>query len=427
MRAYAALIVRGAVIASIIASTCLGTVWSIRQARYLAAMDAGDAAKATRIWAANSIGWQALARSEVSSAPLKAQRSALVAVSDAPEDWRSWGVLAEIQADAGNLVGARISMSHVAEIDRGYEAHWRYANLLLLMGDAPGFWEQSAQALAVGQDPDIRSTLSQCWQVANGEPGRITAAVQRAQDLTKHPKQAFMLSFEWLNFLLGDGVVAPAGPLWQSVAEQNLPESGLRELRTRVGERYVEALARSGQNERALDVWRDGVRRSIFDPNLGPSAENAVANACFCAPFESGPLDWHLCPNCEVEVRAETKGPRSTTCRLVIAFHGHEEGDQELARQTLLLMPNVRYALTVAWDKVGMESDAALLMVVAMADGRRLTAVAVPNQQSGDAVAVFTTPPIASSYRLEIDSQRPQGQMPPRGTVWLNRLSVRAL
>lgn len=410
-----------------LALLALGVAWAGQQWRYQRAFAAGDFAAATQAWPEAAEGWRAWAQRLLPRNPVASERAARRATALNSADWRNWQALAQIQVERGDYAGARDSMAQMAVRSRSFEAAWSYANLLLLSGDAGGFWRNAARALALAPAERLQAALASSELAAAGDLRQVSAEVAAARAAIPNCSQSRALETGYFAFLLERDARVALDRAWPRLA-RDACISAQPPAAMELAGRYITSLLARGSGPKAQQVWTQGVATHIFPLRWGPSADDRVVDGDFrqlgssgAAAGDRGPLHWTVCLDCGPYVFRAAGGG------LELEFHGQDTGPLNLAREWLLLAPGSAYTLRLATRSVDANASGVFAQVVTDR-GAVLARLAAPLSHDGQVVATgFLVPAETASYRLELGYTRPAGQLPLTGTVVLRDISVRPL
>lgn len=386
----------------------LGLVWTVQQGRSTWLLAAGEPERAASVWPDNVAAWRASANDLLTQNPDAALAAARRAVAGDAEDWQNWALLAQMQVEEGDLSAARTSMRAMSTRAVEYEAHWRYANLLLLTGDDAGFWTQIRAALAFVPANYMTETMNQTWLAANGNAATFLAAVRAAAAMSVDPRQPPALAMGALDFLLTQGQLEAAGAAWETLTQLPLDSEERMEARA-LGRRTLAQLAGAGAPAAARAALAEGEEGGVFSAGEAPTTTNAVSDPNFAVAPDAPALPWSLCAAC-----GAWAGGDGT---LHLDLDGHEADSVTLATQTLLLDPAKTYELSY-------RSAGATLTGLSVAVTAGTHELARADAAAGVTTARFTTPATPAAVQLEVIYQRPEGAMPLASSSQLSGFAV---
>lgn len=402
---------------------------ALLQWRYQAAAAAGNLEAAAAAWPAQSAAWRGIAEQLVLTDPKRAAAAGRHAVADDPQYWENWASLAAAQYDVGDVTGARVSMANMVRHARGYFAHWRYANLLLLMGDRVGFWENATIAVAFLPSDQFDDAFSQLLAVDGGDYHALATLMEKAQSRSPDPDQRAALGVEFFGWLVAHGQSQLAAPWWRQVlhaASSSVNRSALQSA----GWQYLQLLLGESSEDSTAAVeqaWREGLGAGLFDSRLGPTPGNLVSNPDFAAALDAGPLEWRSCRGCAPWISRLGDNAQQGALEapaLSLAFHGDSADQVGLLSETLLVRPRTRYQLQFRSRAAAGLAGSGVYVDIAQS-GQVLVRVPAQLEVGWRKVqAVFATGADSSPALLRIEYERPLGQLPLSGHVELSGFSL---
>ncbi|MGH9483061.1 MAG: hypothetical protein ACRD1L_13315, partial [Terriglobales bacterium] len=283
---------------------------------------------------------------------------------------------------------------------------------------------------------ELPDALEQCFNVARQQSAPVQNAVAAAADHSTNPYQPFTLERGLLRFWISQHRLPEAAVAWAALARVRLPPSAAEQVQVaqqlrRDATAYLISLVAADLPEQAARVWSEGVQRGLFDPREGPGLSDYVTNGDFVGELAPGPLNWQVCSACgpwisrialEAPLVSVTKVRRQA---LSVEFRGGSPGNP-LLQQSILLEPSTAYELSAYSMRTdaGQQTGVSLQLV----NQRQRVCARLNLPRAGRFVrqaATLTTGRSREIYTLEIDYDRPIGQMLLRGTQLLTGISLR--
>jgi len=338
--------------------------------------------------------------------------------------------------DAGDLPGARASMAQMARRTVGYEARWRYANLLYLAGDTQAAVRQMTQALAVCPGGEMETTLQQALDLEQGDLRALADMVHDAQSRAD-PERASELEQKLVVMAVAEQDFPAAVAGWDRLLRSHSSpyQAELRDTGASLASRLLtssfQVSGDAAWKQRALldAVWRRGVEAGVLAFPHAASASNWVTDPRF--EDEGGsPLGWRWCTDCGPWLsRPPIEAPPAARA-LQLEFHADGPDKGVVARQWVRLpLPGPdgqprRLELSVNGRRVAGRTDSGLF--VRLADARAVLAT-LPVELHEDWASsslVFEAPPEDAVLELQVSFARQPGEMPLRGTVQITALRL---
>jgi len=286
------------------------------------------------LWARYARQWHFLASSPETQ---RAVESYQKATSLNPLDAANWKDLATAQMEQGNLEEAEVALrGELTAVPNSPQAAWRMANLLLVRGRTAEAYPYLRNAANEGS---LRVPVFDLARRLEEDPEVI-----RRELIPETPEARA----DYLQFLVSGQILDEAYPVWQEVARDGSPQT------VRLGNAYVDALARAGNGSDAARVWEELL--AMTDQAPRPEGE-LLTNGDFEDQFLNAGLDWRLASREGYQIALDSFLFQNGTRSLRVTFDGSANLDFAGITQTVPVEPNTRYRFEAYLRADGITSD----------------------------------------------------------------------
>ncbi|GEM_PF-2679227 len=339
-----------------------------------------------------------------------------------PHDWRAWALRSRIELQLGDETAARQSLQSGLQIDRGFQPHYEFAGLLLLMGDADGFWREMKRAWTLIPETEVPNVLPICWARAQGNVTLVTALlpenrpniVAAAMNWELHADQPAAAAAAWPRLHCNQQTAATCRNVAVNLAAM-LANSAYQDGQLSPGQRQ-------GNVTLAVDVWNGAVSQGILPQ---PRVQfGRVMDGSFLRNWEDAGFSWQ--PSA-TGLPVQRDAGEDGNSRIQVQFSGTQPEQSNLIGQFVPVTPGSRYRLIfrARGDAPSMDSTGGLLLVVSSSPQQRLLSIPAPlHSEWRSAESEFQAPADRNLIRLSFQYERPQGAVRLTGNAEMTGVNL---
>ena len=292
---------------------------------------------------------------------------------------RLWMKLGDAAAINGDNEKAEKAYLELAKYDRGYDPHWRLANLYFREGNAAKFWNQIGETLAF-DTRDLGAAFELCWAMTPNPQELLNG-------LPKNPK----ILARYLEYLSGTNRMPEAAQAAESLLAASPTKNQHPTLIS-----YCERLLADKRNHDAAKIWTA----------LHPAAtDNLLVNAQMLDPFTGRGFDWRWdAPGNVGHIQIPSLS------QVEFQFDGNQPEKCELLSQPLALAPGSAYRFTFDYRSLDITGHSGLRWQIMDVDsGEILVSEEMASPSWKSSVMLFRVPPVSRGQRLVLSYERPRG------------------
>jgi hypothetical protein len=245
-----------------------------------------------------------------------------------PHHYYEWLDLGVTLDRLGDQAGAETALRNSIALAPAFaQPHWQLGNMLFRNAQYPEAFDQLRRGAS--SSPNLTQDLFRLAWVAGGED--IPTFLSIAQPITK------TTHFEAAKFLASQGKGdAALAQLHEAGEATNDQERSLLK-------QSVQLLLSSGQFFAAFEAWK------LAHPEAAKNVKNEqIVNGDFLdsIPLADAEFGWQLLPSSARVLTIDMRGPTEDGRSLRIEFAGDNAPSTTVARQLVLLQPDMRYSLS---------------------------------------------------------------------------------
>lgn len=314
--------------------------------------------------------------------------------------WGALGIDAEIRGDHAH---AEEFLLRAASLDRMFMPAWTLANFYFRRNQPEKFWPWAHRSTEMSY-ADLRPLFRLALEFTH-DPAKIADRIVEAPNARR----------DFLNFLTGEGLLTDAIPVAKRVSAAATAEDRFVLLY------YCDTQLAAGDVGSAMAAWNQLAGRGLI-PYSAVSPESPLTNPAFREPLPAmahTAFDWRFLQPEGVSIVAAAPVLR-------IAFSGQQAENAELAWQFVPLATGRKYRLTAEYRTADMGAASNVRFALARQSGAPVAAAPYfavkPDWTRFE--WQFETPAQPGAFRLMLLENRESGTARPRGTFYLQSLSL---
>ena len=330
-----------------------------------------------------------------------------------PMDSNTWKDLASVHIERGEREEAEAALrAELAAVPHLPQASWRLANFVLVSG-------RTAEAFPLlrtaANEPTLRTAVFDLAWKLEGDPEVILRELIPATPDVRS---------DYLQFLLRRKRLAEAYVVWQEIAQSDT------ELKVRLGNTYVEALAGAGMGTEAARLWNE-ILALTGRTSLKPPGE-LLTNGDFEADLPNAGLGWRLTKGAGYQIALDGLASQNGTRSLRVLFDGTTNSNFAAVWQAAPVEPNRRYRFEGHLRTDSITTDNGLFFTIASLGAPREEALSHSTANRVETIGWvreqldFQTGPRTSVVVIQLRRlPSPKLNNLIQGKVWIDNLSLK--
>jgi tetratricopeptide (TPR) repeat protein len=220
------------------------------------------------------------------------------------------------------------------------EINWKVANYLVRTGKTSEAFPALRKVLSSG-------TINENQVFALISNARVDSVIV-INELLPGNARTFV---DYLNFQVDRSDLVAAQQAWDRLLLLHTP------FEIKAAFHYLDALIRTRDVARALQVWSSLVERFPLLVPSPASSQNLVTNGDFRGEIQNGGFDWRVNAVAGAAVTQEPSAPAGTSHSLRIDFDGSQNLYYNSVAQFIATQPNTRYDFSAVLSSEGITTD----------------------------------------------------------------------